>query len=137
METGFCTSEAPSSTSRGLQSTVSFYAGIKGSPIHSSHNGKKKLVCVYCNHSPSVCDIVSDVQKRLETVKRGNLCFTCLGNHKVSLCNFKFLCRNCKHKHTTPACVGLSVKLNKVIRETVTRMVQPRRHRPIHQHKPA
>ena len=99
----------------------------------------KKLVCVYCkgNHSPSVCDIVSDVQKRLEIVKRVNLCFTCLGNHKVSLCNFKFLCRNCKHKHTIPACVGLSVKLNKVIRETVTRMVQPRQHRPIHQHKPA
>ena len=94
METGFYTSEVPLSTSRGLQSTASFYTGIKGSPINSSHNGKQKLVCVYCigNHSPSVCDIVSDVQKRLEivVVKRGNLCFNCLGNHKVSLCNLSF-----------------------------------------------
>ena len=48
MEAGFYTSEAPLSTSRGLQSTASFYARIKGSPIHSSHNGKKKPVCVYC-----------------------------------------------------------------------------------------
>ena len=106
METGFYTSEAPSSTLKGLQSTASFYPGIKGSSINSSRNGKKKLVRVYCkgNHSPTVCDIVSDIHKGFEIVKRGNMCFNCLGNHKVSLCISKFRCKNCKHKHHTSLC---------------------------------
>ena len=110
METGFYTSDAQSSTAKGSYSTASFYAGIKGSRINPPSNGKKKPLCVYCkgDHSPSVCDVVNDVQKRLEIVKRGNLCFNCLGNHKVSLCNSKFRCRNCKHKHHTSLCKPIS-----------------------------
>ena len=104
METGFYTSDVLSSTPRGSHSTALFYAGIKGThSIPPPHNGKKKQLCVYCkgDHSSSVYDIVTDVQKRLEIGKRGNLCFNCLGNHKVSLCNSMFRCRNCKHKHHT------------------------------------
>ena len=110
METGFYTSDAQSSTSKGSYSTVSFYAGIKGPRINPPSNGKKKPLCGYCkgDHSPSVCDVVNDVQKRLEIVKRGNLCFNCLGNHKVSLCNSKFRCRNCKNKHHTSLCKPIS-----------------------------
>ena len=78
--------------------------GSKGThSILPPRNCKKKQLCVYYkgDHSSSVCDIVTDVQKRLEIGKRGNLCFNCLGNHKVSLCNSKFRYRNCKHKRHT------------------------------------
>ena len=56
------------------------------------------------NRFPSVCDVVTDVQKSLEIVKRGNLCYNCLGNHKVALCKSKFQCKHCKHKHHTSLC---------------------------------
>ena len=54
--------------------------------LHNSipppHNGKKKQLFMYCkgDHSSSVCDIVTVVQKRLEIGKRGYLCFNCLGS---------------------------------------------------------
>ena len=106
METGFYTSDAQSSTTKGSYPTASFYAGIRGSRFNLSSNGKKKPLCVYCkgDHSPSMCEVVSDVQRRLDIVKKGNLCYNCLGNHKVSLCNSKFRCKNCRHKHHTSLC---------------------------------
>ena len=106
METGFYTSDAQSSTTKGSYPTALFYAGIRGSRFNPSSNGKKKPLCVYCkgDHSPSMCEVVSDVQRQLDIVKKGNLCYNCLGNQKVSLCNSKFRCKNCRHKHHTSLC---------------------------------
>ena len=56
------------------------------------------------DHFPSVCDVGTDVKKHLEIDKRGNLCYNCLGNHKVALCKSKFRCKHCKHKHHTSLC---------------------------------
>lgn len=110
LETGFYTSDQLSSTPSGSHSTASFLTGIRGARTNPPpYSGKKKQSCVYCkgDHFPSACDVVTDVQKRLEIVKRGNLCYNCLGNHKVSLCNSKFRCKNCKRKHHTSLCKPL------------------------------
>ena len=107
LETGFFTGEQRSNTPRGSHSTAAFLTGIKGTRNNPPpYNRKKKQSCVYCkgDHFPSVCEVVTDVQKRLEIVKRGNLCYNCLGNHKVSHCNSKFRCKICKHKHHTSLC---------------------------------
>ena len=37
-------------------------------------------------------------------VYKANLCFNCLGNHKVSQCNSKYQCKHCRHKHHTSLC---------------------------------
>ena len=93
------------STTRTPPATASFHAAIKA-VRNTAPSGKKKLICVYCKgeHSPTSCNVVTDSQKRLEIIKRENLCFNCLGSHKVAHCNSKFRCKNCKHKHHTSLC---------------------------------
>jgi len=82
------------------------------------YNGKKKQSCVYCkgDHFLSVCEVVTDVQKRLEIIKKGNLCYNCLGNHSHTG-NSKFHCKICKHKHVhhTSQSLMLPSKLIRVI----------------------
>ncbi|XP_070550547.1 uncharacterized protein [Ptychodera flava] len=54
--------------------------------------------CVFCktvSHAPTECQIVADPAKRLQVVKRDNLCFNCLGRHKVSACKSKYRCKKC------------------------------------------
>ena len=92
-------------TTTNPPATASFYTAIRGGrPLTS--NGKKKLPCVYCKgeHSPNACTAVTDYQKRLDIVKKENLCFNCLGKHKISQCNSKFRCKRCSHKHHTSLC---------------------------------
>lgn len=43
-------------------------------------------------------------QKRLDFIKKENLCFNCFGHHKASHCNSKYRCKNCKRKHHTSLC---------------------------------
>ena len=64
------------------------------------------LECFYCKgeHTPTACSEVTDYQKRLEIVRKANLCYNCLGNHKVYLCNSKFWCMHYRHKHHTSLC---------------------------------
>ena len=88
--------------------TASFHTNAVRNPrpTHNSSDGKKKHPCVYCSgsHAPSICDVVTDYQKRLEIVKQGKLCFNCLAHHKISQCNSKHRCRRCKQKHHTSLC---------------------------------
>ena len=98
LETGLYTADQPAnvpSSSRAPMATVSFYTGIKGMQPTTNSDVKKKLACVYCrgSHSPTACNIVTDYQKRLEIVKKTNICFNCLGHHKVSQCGSKFRCK--------------------------------------------
>ena len=89
------------STPKNPPATASFHTAVKA--VHNTApSGKKKLICVYCKgeHSPTLCNVVTDSQKRLEIIKRENLCFNCLGSHKVAQCNSMFRCKNCKH-HTS------------------------------------
>ena len=53
--------------------------------------------CIYCeeSHSPNVCSKVNDQKARFEILKQKKACFNCLGNHRVSDCHSKGLCKNC------------------------------------------
>ena len=101
-KSGLYTNDSTSSlrTARS-HATASFHVAIKGG--RHTTTVKKKPQCIYCKseHSPITCSEVTDHQKRLEIVRKANLCFNCLGNHKVTQCNSKFRCRHCRHKHHT------------------------------------
>ena len=69
---------------------------------------KKGPVCMFCKgpHLTHTCESVTDQQKRLEIIKRENLCFNCLAHHKVAQCQSRFRCKKCKKKHHTTLCNG-------------------------------
>ena len=62
------------------------------------------LVFITKTHSSKHCQTVTDYQKRLEIVKKDNLCFNCLGHHKASKCQSIKRCVNCNRKHHTSLC---------------------------------
>lgn len=107
-ESGLYNNDPSSYTSvpRTPPATASFHTAVKGGRNTTPSSGKKKSLCIYCKgeHSPNVCTVVTDCQKRLDIVKRENLCFNCLGKHKISQCNSKFRCKRCNHKHHTSLC---------------------------------
>ena len=61
--------------------------------------------CVFCKgaHTANRCTTTNH-QRRLDIVKQNNLCFNCLGKHKVSTCSSKHCCRKCQCKHHTSLC---------------------------------
>ena len=75
---------------------------------HKQHSSlPSKRSCTFCKsdkHVTLMCDIVTDTQKRIEVVRKENLCFNCLGHHKVSQCQSKYRCKSCKRKHHTSLC---------------------------------
>jgi len=88
-------------------STASFYTTAKN--VHTQHQGtaaSSKKKCVYCSgaHAPSLCSIVTDPSKCLETIKQQRLCFNCLAHHKVTQCTSKHCCQICRCKHHTSLC---------------------------------
>ena len=90
--------------------TAAFQVSTKDSKDDSTicgNTGKKKgPVCVFCKgpHPTHTCESVTDHQKRLEIIKRENLCFNCLAHHKISQCQSRFRCKKCKKKHHTTLC---------------------------------
>ena len=88
--------------------TSSFYTGIPSYPSAQNPTSGPKAPppCAYCKkaHSSKNCQTVTDYQKRLEIVKKDNLCFNCLGNHKASKCQSRNRCVNCNRKHHTSLC---------------------------------
>ncbi len=48
--------------------------------------------------------MLTDPEKQLAIVKQANLCFNCLGHHKVSQCKSKYRCKTCTRKHHTSLC---------------------------------
>lgn len=105
LESGIYTTDSSIVPTTRTHAIASFHAAIKGGH-HPTSSGKKNAQCVYCKgeHSPTTCSEVTDYQKRLEIIHKASLCFNCLGNHKVSQCNSKFQCRQCRHKHHTSLC---------------------------------
>ena len=105
LESALYTTDSPPSSSTRTHATASFHAAIRGGR-HPTGSSKKKAQCVYCKgeHSPTTCSEVTDYQKRLDIARKANLCFNCLGNHRISQCHSKFRCKLCKHKHHTSLC---------------------------------
>lgn len=64
--------------------------------------------CSYCKRNAQAstkCDIVSTQQAQVELIKQDNLCFNCLGHHRVSRLSKK-RCRQCRRKHHTSLCTN-------------------------------
>ena len=73
-----------------LRSTASFHVGLKSSP--NSQAAKRTPVCAFCKgpHPSHSCTTVTEHSARIDLVRKENLCFNCLGHHKVSQCSSKF-----------------------------------------------
>ena len=70
-----------------------------------SHASKRKgTVYVFCKgaHPTHACETVTDHEKRLEIVKRDNLCFNCLAHHKVLHCQSSFDVKNARESTILP-----------------------------------
>ena len=70
--------------------TGAFLTNVNQRQSHKQHSSlSSKKFCTFCkspNHLTSRCDVVTDTQKRIEVVRKENLCFNCLDHHKVSQC---------------------------------------------------
>ncbi|XP_063420583.1 uncharacterized protein LOC134705796 [Mytilus trossulus] len=96
--------------------TTAFFTGTKP----RSHNkGKltdtrKKVnthTCIFCSgqHYPTECSEVTDANARNQIVKQKQLCFNCLGSHRVAACKSTKRCKNCNGMHHTSICKGKEV----------------------------
>ena len=85
--------------------TASFHTNVNVPTSGSTHRPS----CSYCKssvHASAKCDIVNTQQARVEFIKQHNLCFNCLGHHRVSRCTSKKRCRQCRRKHHTSLCTN-------------------------------
>lgn len=75
---------------------------------HKKINKPQNIVklCLFCNgkHSPTTCHIIQDCEMRISIIKERQVCFNCLGKHKVNNCQSHFKCRICKKTHHTSIC---------------------------------
>ena len=94
--------------------TGAFVAKLERQQSQKPSNAQITKKCTFCksnSHPTSKCDIIKDSQQRIEVVKTENLCFNCLGHHKVSQCTSKYRCKVCRRKHHTSLCdVNASTK---------------------------
>ena len=91
---------------QNLHPTAAFYTSTTRVTNSSQPSLTSQRSCVFCkgSHSPKDCKVIADNQARKEFVKQRNLCFNCLGRHKVSACTSKHRCRKCHRKHHTSLC---------------------------------
>ncbi|XP_071161119.1 uncharacterized protein [Mytilus edulis] len=96
--------------------TTAFFTGTQP----RSHNkGKltdtrKKVnthTCIFCSgeHYPTECSEVTDANARNQIVKQKQLCFNCLGSHRMAACKSTKRCKNCNGMHHTSICKGKEV----------------------------
>ena len=95
---------------QSLHPTAAFYTSTTKVTTSSQPSLTSQRSCVFCkgSHSPKDCKVITNSQARKEFVKQRNLCFNCLGRHKVSTCTSKHRCRKCHRKHHTSLCTDSS-----------------------------
>ena len=88
--------------------TATFMVNSK-SPRSTKPIDKGPQSCAFCKgpHTANLCT-ATDHQQKLDIVKQNNLCFNCLGKHRVSTCSSKHRCRKCHRKHHTSFCTEAS-----------------------------
>ncbi|XP_065893821.1 uncharacterized protein [Dysidea avara] len=92
----------PTDLHASSRSTATFYVGSKSNSPGSHSGTKKSTACVFCKGPhPSHSCVTTDQQARIDIVKKENLCFNCLGHHKISQCTSRF---RCKKRHHTSLC---------------------------------
>ena len=81
--------------------TAAFIVNSKP-PQSTKPTDKGPPSCAFCKgpHIANQCT-TTDHQRRLDIVKHNNLCFNCLGKHRVSTCSSRHRCRKCHCKHHT------------------------------------
>ena len=88
--------------------TAAFYTRTS-SYVRRAKDGdgrQKSVQCAYCTetHFANECTKYRDRDARMDIVKRGRLCFNCLGKHRVADCKSKSNCRKCNKRHHTSLC---------------------------------
>ena len=94
-----CTSESLENT-LSTMTTTSLFTGTR--KFKQRTQPPKPARCTYCNsmdHSSFACNTVTDPKRRMEIVCKGNLCFNCLGHHRIAQCRSKAWCKHCRGKH--------------------------------------
>ncbi|XP_052224051.1 uncharacterized protein LOC127839707 [Dreissena polymorpha] len=101
-------------------STALFHAsanGKKTSYTPSKKCGKRKTqnysrTCAFCDQEQLSCECKNfpDTAARMNVVKQKQLCFNCLGKHRITECKSNGRCQNCHRKHHTSICKELQRK---------------------------
>ncbi|XP_071170914.1 uncharacterized protein [Mytilus edulis] len=91
-------------------------AFFMGTQSHTYNKGKftdtrNKVhthTCIFCSgeHYPTECTEVTDANTRNQIVKQKQLCFNCLGSHRVAACKSTKRCKKCNGMHHTSICKG-------------------------------
>jgi len=101
-------------TPASLDGTLSTMTLLTGASKSKQWSQPLKLVCcTYCNamdHTSFTCKAITDPKKRMEIVRKANLCFNCLGHHRVAQCRSKARCKHCRGKHHATLCETITDK---------------------------
>ncbi|XP_045157295.2 uncharacterized protein LOC123523710 [Mercenaria mercenaria] len=92
--------------------TASFFTGTRPNPTSTRKHQttiserSKRLRCPFCDDHHFACDCkkVTQTLDRKNIVKKKQLCFNCLGSHRVAACRSNHRCRICSRKHHTSIC---------------------------------
>ena len=105
--------------------TASFLAGTSGKNGRKWSKGgnqpkikqTRDKVCLFCedSHHPNTCNKVTNLNERMDIVKKKSVCFNCFGNHRVSRCNSKSSCLKCGKRHHTSICNRNEIRQNSEI----------------------
>ncbi|XP_071179213.1 uncharacterized protein [Mytilus edulis] len=94
---------------------TAFFMGTQShsykSKFTDTHEKKNTRTCIFCSgeHYPTECSEVTDANTRNQIVKQKQLCFNCLGSHRVAACKCTKRCKNCNGMHHTSICKGKEV----------------------------
>ncbi|XP_052245580.1 uncharacterized protein LOC127854555 [Dreissena polymorpha] len=101
-------------------STALFNASANGKKTSftiSNKFGKRNTqnysrTCAFCDqeHLSCECKNFPDTAARMNVVKQKQLCFNCLGKHRITECKSNGRCQNCHRKHHTSICKELQRK---------------------------
>ncbi|XP_071135358.1 uncharacterized protein [Mytilus edulis] len=120
-------------TYNNLPSASSFFTGTKWIKppnqtldTRHTHQNLQYKPCVFCHdlHAPAHCTNVSDLETRMDIVKREQLCFNCLGTHRIHECYSNQFCRICNKRHHTSLCIDNPFNSNIVHDNDTSRHIQ-------------
>ncbi|VDH92879.1 Hypothetical predicted protein [Mytilus galloprovincialis] len=89
---------------------TAFFMGTQShsykSKFTDTHTKKNTRTCIFCSgeHYPTECSEVTDANARNQIVKQKQLCFNCLGSHRVAACKSTKRCKKCDGMHHTSIC---------------------------------
>ena len=94
---------------------TAFFMGTQShsykSKFTDTHTKKNTRTCIFCSgeHYPTECSEVTDANARNQIVKQKQLCFNCLGSHRVAACKSTKRCKKCDGMHHTSICKSKEV----------------------------